>query len=174
MPNLISGEGYGYHEIEQVIIDFFNEINNMNNILYNLEKLKLRKVIKCTTGGGVGSILKMELENNCYFFFYCTWRIEQNDVVLATSDDSSEALVGRMAMAAKALVYSSILSISITKQFDLIINLDNLCLRIFCNISYSQTENGGTYDTNWELCIPEDNLVLTINNHFKIISSNYY
>ncbi|MBD8388714.1 hypothetical protein [Dysgonomonas sp. BGC7] len=147
----------------------------MNDILHVLRKLRSKRVIKCTTGGGAGSILKIELEGNSYFFFYCAWRIEQNDVVVSTSEDNPDALIGRMATAAQSLVECQIISITITKQFDLIVFFNNgFCFKAFCNISYFQTDNGRTYDTNWELCLPNENLVFSIDNYFSLIINNYY
>jgi len=145
---------------------------NLNEIL---KEIKGKTVIKSTTGGGAGSILKIELNSNCYFFVYCAWRIEFNDVVQSTSEDDGEALIGRMAKSAKFLENKKIILISISKQNDLTIYFEsNYSLKIFCNISYSETENGGTYDTNWELCLPEYDLVFKVNNHFTIETEKYY
>lgn len=140
-----------------------------------LSRLAGCKIISATTGGGAGSILKIELETDCFLMIYCSWRIEHDDIVLATSTDDSQALVGRMASAAKQLESLQIVSLSVSKQFDLTINFDSeYCLRCFCDISYSQTEEGGTYDCNWILCIPEKDICYEFNNYFKLNIIKYY
>lgn len=145
------------------------------NIKEKLESIYSISVTESITGGGSGSILKIKFGNSCYFFIYCVWRIEQYDIVLSTSDDSAEALTGRMARSAKLLENRKVLSIEISKQYDLVINFDdNYCVRLFCNVSYSQTENGGTYDTNWELCLPSEDTVFIIDNYFKVKTEKYY
>ncbi|MDH6355872.1 hypothetical protein M2132_002222 [Dysgonomonas sp. PH5-45] len=147
----------------------------MMDLIASLTELKSKIVLSSKTGGGSGSILKMEIEMNCYLFIYCVWRIEHNNIVLATSDDDSQAQIGRMAKSAKLLENKKVTSLSLSDQYDLTICFDdNYCFRAFCNISYSQTENGGTYDTNWELCLPSENIVFKINNHFKEEMEAYY
>jgi hypothetical protein len=132
-------------------------------------------VVKSSSGGGAGSILKVEFNTNCYFFIYCTWRIEQNEHVIATSSDNIDAVSGRIAQSAKLLEGKRVLSIQTTKQYDLAINFeDNFCLNIFCDVSYSSTDNGGTYNLNWEFCTPDENKVISVDNSFKKIENRYW
>lgn len=145
------------------------------NIKEKLEDICSMLTTECITGGGAGSILKIKLEDSSYFFIYCVWRIEHYDIVLSTSDDSVDAIIGRMAKSAKLLENKRVLSVEMSKQYDLIIYFeDSYCLKVFCNVSYSRTENGGTYDTNWELCLPNKDIVFIINNYFKVETDAYY
>ena len=145
---------------------------NIENILSQLIN---QKVTSCIVGGGAGSIIKMELDSNCYFFIYSSWRIECNGVVLSTSTDSNEAIIGRMAKAARLLQNNPIISIQVTDQYDLTIHCENkYCLKSFSDISYSQTEGDGTYDCNWGLYIPNQNICYEINNFFELKTEKYY
>lgn len=132
------------------------------------------KVISSMSGGCVGSLWLIDFENNTHFYIYCVWRIEHNNQVLASSNDDSTPVTGRLTTSVKELEGSKLLSFKISKQYDLTLNFDNnYCVKIFCDVSYSATENGGTYDTNWDFCIPENDLVVSISNHFKVKTGKY-
>jgi len=140
-----------------------------------LEKIKSLDIIKSTSGGGAGSILKIEFENFYNLFIYCTWRVEKNDEVLATSNDNSEAIIGRIPQKVKMFENKKVLSFELSNQFDLELKIEeNYCLKIFCDVSYWGTEDGGTYDSNWELGVPDEDLYFKINNHFGIETGKYY
>lgn len=140
-----------------------------------LLKLNSSKVVNSISGGGAGSILSIDFDNTYDLFIYSVWRIEKNEKVLATSADNTEALVGKVAQAAKYLEGKKVKSWELSKQFDLTIDFDDgSSLKIFCDVSYSSTDDGGTYDTNWELGVPLEDLYFKINNYFTIETGKYY
>ncbi|MEN9918317.1 MAG: hypothetical protein RL662_753 [Bacteroidota bacterium] len=149
---------------------------NNKDITYYLSILVNSKIVKSNSGGGAGSILKIEINNkDSYFFIYCCWRLESDATVLATSADDTTANIGLIAKSVKLLEGKTILSINLSKQYDLIIVFeDGYTLRVFCDISYSSSDNEDYYDTNWELCIPTDNAYFKVSNKYQIETGKYY
>lgn len=142
----------------------------MSNLKDILQSLCFKTIYKASVGGGVGSIIKLELDNNDFLFIYCTWRLEHNNIVLSTSEDDSQAVIGLMANTIRRIEGKNIIKVDISPQYDLTVILEeNYKLRVFCNVSYSNEDY-----SNWELCCPQNNLTFTINNHFKIDVSTYF
>jgi len=144
---------------------------NINEILLSTIN---SKVILSKSGGSTGSLWLIDFENKTSFYIYCTWRIEHNNQVLASSNDDSTAIVGRLTRSVKELEGNKLISFNLTKQYDLTLCFENdFSVKVFCDISYSQTDNGGTYDTNWDISIPDRDLVISINNYFNVIVGKY-
>ncbi len=142
----------------------------MRDLVKILQSLYFKMINTASVGGGAGSIIKLELETNDYLFIYCTWRLEYNNMVLSTSDDDCQAITGLMANTMKKIEGKKIIEIDISPQYDLTFILEeSYKLKVFCNVSYS---NEGY--SNWELCSPQNNLTVTINNHFNIDVATYY
>lgn len=140
-----------------------------------MDKAVKSKTISSTSGGGAGSLWLIEFENKMSIYVYCAWRIEHKDQVLATSTDNSTPKTGRLSRSVRQLEGNRLIAFELTKQYDLKLNFENdYIVDLFCNISYSQTEDGGTYDTNWELGIPDQDLVISVSNFFKLKVGKYY
>lgn len=140
-----------------------------------LERCINNEVVCCTSGGDNGFVWLIELKDDSYFLLYCEWRIEQNDHVIATSTDNSTADTGLLSRSVKLIEGKKLLSYELSEQYDLILYFDdNYCVRTFCFVSYSQTENGGTYDTNWIYGIPELDKIIRINNYFQMVEEKFY
>ena len=140
-----------------------------------LERCIGKEVISSTSGGEAGFIWLIEFKDNSYFLIYCAWRLEQNEHVIATSTDNATADTGLLSRSVRLLEGKRLLSYELSEQYDLILYFDNnYCVRTFCFVSYSQTENGGAYDTNWEFGIPESDKIVCINNHFQVVEEKYY
>jgi hypothetical protein len=141
----------------------------MKNIL---ERANSKRIIMSTSGGGAGSILKVELEGNSYFFFYCAWRLEKGDKVLATYTDSANPPDGLIPRNIGLLKNNKIIDVQMNPQYDLIISIENdFVLRIFCDISYSSNE---TSNLNWEFCLPDEDKIFGVNNSFEIVEDKYW
>lgn len=136
-----------------------------------------QKVISSRTGGGAGAIWLIKFENNTNIMIWCTWRMERENLVLATSTDDSTAITGRMAVATNLLEKEQVklLSYELSEQYDLILHFEKgYCARIFCDVSYSQTEDGGDgLDVNWEYSNVNTNTNVTVSNEYKLIFQNY-
>jgi len=133
------------------------------------------KVILSKSGGSAGSLWLIDFENKTSFYIYCTWRIEHNNKVLATSNDDSTAIVGLLTRSVRELEGNKLISFNLTEQYDLTLNFENdYSVKVFCDISYSETDKGGVYDTNWDFSIPDRDLVLSINNYFKVKIGKYH
>jgi hypothetical protein len=138
-----------------------------------LDNLKSCTIIKSSAGGGAGSIILIELNNNTGVFntlwIECAWRIENKNKVVATSADNIEAVTGLIARSVKMLEGKIIDSIKLTPFYDLCIKFtDGFCLRTFCVFSYDYE-----FDGNWYLAIPEWDLTYEITKHFKIKKGKY-
>lgn len=94
---------------------------------------------------------------------------------MASWNDDIFPKTGRIARSVSKLEGLKLLSFSLTEQYDLTLNFeDNYCVRVFCDISYSSTENGENYDTNWDYSVPDRDLTVSVTNYFKIKSGKYY
>ena len=137
----------------------------LNNIIQS-------KVTYCRAGGGAGSIISIELNNNDNLYalwIECAWRIENNNKVIATSADDIEPITGLIARSVKMLEGKVVDLVEINPFYDLRITFtDGFCLNVFCIFSYSCE-----FETNWYLAIPEQNLTYEITNHFKIKKGTY-
>ena len=141
---------------------------------YLLKQSIGKKVIRSTSGGGAGSIWLITLVDDSYFFIYCDWRIEQNNRIKATCYDVNTAVSGLLSRSVKELEGKILLAYALSEQYDLKLFFeDNYNVKIFCSVSYSETENGGTYDTNWTFGIPRINQTFHINNYFQVIEKPY-
>jgi hypothetical protein len=144
----------------------------VKDILDILERAKSKTIIKSTSGGGAGSILKVELEGNSYFFFYCAWRLEKGEKVLAAYTDTANPPEGLIPRNIGLLENNKIIDVQMSPQYDLVISIENdFVLRIFCDISYSSNE---TSTLNWEFCLPDENKIIGVNNAFEIAESKYW
>jgi len=142
----------------------------MNDLKDIIQSLCFKTICSASVGGGAGSIIKLELNSDDFLFIYCMWRLEHNNIVLSTSEDDSQAIIGLMSNTIKRIEEKSIIEVDISPQYDLTVFFeDNYKLRVFCNISYS---NEGY--SNWEFCSPKKNLIFTINNHFKTDVTAYF
>lgn len=129
---------------------------------YLLKQSIGKKVIRSTSGGGAGSIWLNTLDDDSYFFIYCDWRIEQNNRIKATCYDDNTAVSGLLSRSVKEIGGKKLLAYELSEQYDL--NLffeDNYNVKIFCLVSYSGTESGETYDTNWEFGFAEQTKYFT-------------
>jgi hypothetical protein len=132
-------------------------------------------VILSKSGGSTGSLWLIDFDNKTSLYIYCTWRIEHNDNILTTSNDDTTPITGLLTKTVRELEGKKLIAFDLSKQYDLTLKFeDDYCVKIFCDISYSETENGGTYDTNWDLSMPDNDLVISISNYFKINKSKYY
>lgn len=133
------------------------------------------KVVSSKSGGSVGSLWLIDFENGCSFYIYCAWRIEHDNQVIASNNDDSTAITGLITNSVKKLENKKLISFSLTEQYDMtLIFEDNYCVKVFCNVSYSATENGDDYDTNWDFCIPNQNLVISVSNYFNVRTDSYH
>jgi len=132
-------------------------------------------VTKSRSGGAAGSMIKIEFSNNSTILTYCSWRVEHNERVLASSNDNIEAVNGLVAKTVKLLEGKKIKSIAISNQYDLIISFEEkYSLKLFCDISYSYSEYETSLTKNWELWIPYEDISFTVNNSFEVEEGKYY
>jgi hypothetical protein len=124
-------------------------------------------------GGGAGSIILMDLDKKGVMYtlwIHCTWRIENDKQVIATSADDITPNTGLIAQSAKMFEGRQIVSFELSKFNDLFIEFsDNLYIRIFNFLSHTNTD-----DYNWDFCIPSENISFEITNHFDIKKGKYY
>lgn len=138
-----------------------------------LKQVLNKRVVSSISGGDAGSVWLIELEDDSYFLIYTAWRIEQNNQTKATYTDDTD-ITGLLARSVKEIEGKRLLSYELSEQYDLnLLFEDNYNVKIFCLISYSGTENGETYDTNWEFGIRRTNRMLYINNYFQVIEKPY-
>ena len=67
----------------------------------------------------------------------CTWRIEYGNIVLATSNDDTTAVTGRIARSVRQLEekHAKLLSIELSRQKDLVMLFEGgYCARVFFDI----------------------------------------
>lgn len=126
------------------------------------------------TGGGAGSILVIEFEDKNYYTIGCDWRIEYNGAIITTSWDDGTPLIGYMNKNAERLIGNKLLSFEIFDHYDLKLYFENgFVVNVFCdNIKYCSVEDS-IYYSNWELSIPDKNLVGIITGHFNLVYTKF-
>lgn len=139
----------------------------------DIDKLLLHsvgaKVVSCEVGENTTSIWSIDFDNDSCFVIFSSWRLECDDLVLATEQDAPEVGEERILHYLKKIHGKRLLSFEISEQYDLILNFeDGYCVKTFSNISYFQTENGGDWDANWRFGVPEQNIIGCATNHFEM------
>lgn len=72
--------------------------------IQNLLSKAIDKTVTYSRTGGAGSILIIEFENKAFYTINCTWRIEDNGIVITTSWDDGTPLIGNMNKNAEKLI----------------------------------------------------------------------
>ena len=143
-------------------------------LMHYLNFIKQSNVVYSRAGGGTGSIILIKFckENSKFtLMFYCAWRIENNDKVVATSAGNTKAITGIVAQGAKMLEGKVVSSVEMSPFYDLCIKFeDGFCIRTFCDITYY---NILLASQNWDFCIPHEDLSFTITKGFKIKQGKY-
>ena len=135
-----------------------------------LKLLKSKKVTSSLYDVDDVPILKIEFNHNTRLFVYCSWRIECDHKVFATCRDDKQAQYSLNKLKDAVLI-----DIELSEQYDLVLQFnDNLCLRVFCNISFSCIDENDDYNANWELGFKVQNLYFRIDNNYILISEKYY
>lgn len=94
--------------------------------------------------------------------------------MLATCTDDNTARIGLLSRSVRLIEGKKLLSYELSEQYDLVLYFDDdYCVRIFCYVSYPETEKGRTYDTSWTFGMPELDKVVRINNYFQLVEGNY-
>lgn len=144
--------------------------------IHKLLSQAVDKTVTCSrTGGGVGSIWVIEFENDPYFMIYCSWRVESNEKVITTSNDDGTPHVGHMIVNTKKLIGNKLMSYTLSKQNDLILNFDNnFVVKVFCHMGFEteKTQEDYKYE-NWAFCIPSLDIAVTITTDFRQVYTKY-
>ena len=75
----------------------------IKKISKTLKQFEGNVVTYSRAGGGAGSILLIKSQNNISLWIWCYWEISHYDDLLATADDDTTAIVGKIAVAARQL-----------------------------------------------------------------------
>ena len=145
---------------------------NLSAIQTNLKLLENTTINYSRAGGGAGSILLVTTNNDISIWVWCYWEIRLSDVVLATADDDTTAVVGKIAVAARQLEGKKIIRVEMDPTYyDLHIFIEgDYELIINCE---SQPDGEDTLLNNWELWIKDKNTAYTITCDFTIIETPY-
>lgn len=136
-----------------------------------LSKILGLKVIKAVSGGGAGSILRIDFDDTTYLMIYSEWRIEKNNKVIVTSYDSIDPDTGLIPKKIQELLGNEVENVELTPQKDLILKFsDDYVLKVFSLVSYSDTSYIGH---SWEYNLPKNNLSLVVTREFELITEKY-
>lgn len=141
-------------------------MNYENELKKYLDNISGSKVIICRAGecGNAGFMIAFELSNKYNFWIYCAWIILDKDKVLATSADELEIRTGLTYKKVQLLEGKIVDSIELNPRNDLFVNfIDDFRLNAFCVIL-----NTYEFSSNWELWIPNQNLIYTVTNHREV------
>jgi hypothetical protein len=135
----------------------------------HLDNIVNSTVMFCETEENYGSALGIELhkDNIPYgLWLNCTWRIETDSQIIATSSDD---IAGLIAKSAEMLIGKQVVSFELSKFNDLFIEFsDNFYIRVFSIFSYSNTD-----DYNWSFQVPLEDLSFGITNNFEVKKEKY-
>ena len=129
-----------------------------------------KTVIYTRTGGSVGSIWTIELEDGSYYTIGCSWRLECNGVIITTCEDDGTPLVGLMNKNAEKLIGKKLLSYEIFDHYDLKLYFEQgFVVNVFSDILKRCSEEDSIFYLNWDFCVPEQNIVGIITGHYKLV-----
>lgn len=152
------------------------------NIEYDVVSLLLKRVVGkevtySRSGGGAGSVWLIKFQGECSVMISCTWRIEYGNIVLATSNDDTTAVTGRIARSVRQLEekHAKLLSIELSRQKDLVMLFEGgYCARVFFDIfRYSEGWCHWKME-NWNFAIPSLNLCIVANSRDYFRLGKYY
>lgn len=121
----------------------------------------------------VHAILIVVFENESYFNFYCAWRLESDEKVLASLIFDEHNLAEQNVNVGK-LIGKKILSYELSKQNDIILHFDdNFVVKAFCNGEYETEETKKDFCTNWDFRSPSLDMAVTIADSFQQIYTRF-
>lgn len=140
----------------------------------NIQELMSKSIGKVVTysrtGGGAGSIWVIEFEDKTYYTIDCSWRIEWNGAIITTSEDDGTPLVGHMNKNAERLIGNKLLSFEILEHYDLKLYFENgFVVNAFCDILERCSEEDSIFYSNWDYCVPNEDIVGIITGHYKLV-----
>lgn len=139
----------------------------------NIQDLLSRSIGKIVThsrtGGGAGSIWVIELEDATSYTIGCNWRLECNGMIITTSWDDATALVGHVNKNVERLIGNKLLSYELFDYYDLKLYFENgFVVNLFCDVLKSCSEEDSVFYSNWDFCVPDQNIVGIITGHLKL------
>jgi len=130
-----------------------------------------RTIIKSSAGGSVGNLWKLDLDNDNCFFFHCGWRLLKDNKIIMTSQDPID-VGGLISKTTPILENEKIVQIETINGYDISIMISNQYrIDIFCDIGPGSEEYNSL--TNWDLCIPSLDNVLSISNLLTVVEEKY-
>lgn len=145
----------------------------MNDLINYLKELNNQKVLYSSAGGGNGSILLIQFENNSALWAWRYWEITYNDKLITNAEDDDTPIIGKMAVGANQLVNARVTNIIlINENYNLGILFDNnyeLWL-------YTEMEEEEIYKSicNWEYHVPQHDICYVVTSQLTIEISKYY
>lgn len=133
------------------------------------------KVTYSVSGGDVGSIWLMELEDgNAVLYVSCAWRLSKGNKVIVTHLDDTTLKTGRVYTLVRLLVGRTLLSVSLSGFYDLTLFFDeDYRVDVFCNGSFLWTDEEELDAINWFYAREDQDIALEINNRFQVIWGKY-
>lgn len=137
-----------------------------------VQMLNSTNVVYSRAGGGAGSILLVKTDNNSSIWIWCYWEIMHSGKIIATADDDTTAVVGKVVVAAQQLEGKFIKQIELqSPYYDLHVYLeDEYELIINCE---SQPEDVEYPLNNWELAIENLNINYCVTCNFTVEQERY-
>ena len=135
----------------------------------DLEDVVNHKILYSRAGGGAGNILLLEIDGGYSFWINGYWEIYCGKTLLCCSDDDTWPRIGNISRTTKQLQNKLIANIEF--------NIDSLNLRIMLQDSFllSIYCYGEMFlDTEWEFCMPSENLVYEVKGTHQISKVPFY
>ena len=142
-----------------------------------LKELVGKKVVYSATGGGVGSIILLIVDNKKYgnnIWTWCYWEIYRGDELLATADDDMTPITGKMAVAAHALEGETVKEVYLDSEYNLMVLFSNDLQLYLYRDAYEIDENDEDYEESWEYRIPHLDIVYLVMRNKEIRKRKYY
>ena len=144
-------------------------IRYMYEIAEILESLIGQKVIYSRGGGGNGSILLQEYQNEYCIWSWCSyWEISQGDKLIADANDDITAVTGTVAAGAMMMEGKCLEGYYLGKDLTLGLKFeDDICYFI-----YPEKEDEDI--SNWEINAKGLNVIYKVTKDLEIIKTPYY
>ena len=138
----------------------------------SVQMLRNSTIYYSRAGGGAGSILLINTNDNLSLWIECYWEIKHKGIVIATADDDTTAVVGPIAIAAKQLEGRKIHRVELapyTLDLELFIEDDY----VLCIVCEPQPDEDDNLNNNWDFSIIDSNITYCVTCNFTVLQQQY-
>lgn len=128
-----------------------------------------KTVTSCKIGGETNSILEIKFEDTTSYTILCCWRIEHCGIAIKTIWSVIDSSIDLKDESVEEIIGNRLLSYKLSDHYDLKLYFENgFVVNLFCDVLKSCSEEDSVFYSNWDFCVPDQNIVGIITGHLKL------